>query len=207
MIKRLIFDLDNTLIVWKDKYKNAVKNTIEYYKLDIDYLLVDEVIEQYENYYDKYTKENMLNLINKKLNLNLKIDFIDKWLEELSTMSDKDENLNDVLDYLKEKYELVILTNWFKESQLNRLKHIKIDQYFKEIYGGDEWIKPSPISYKTACGNRKVEECIMIGDNYKVDIQGAIKFGMKAIMITQKDIEETDKLKVIRDIKELREIL
>lgn len=207
MIKRIIFDLDNTLIMWKDSYKNAIKKTIEYYKLDVDYLLVDEVIEEYENYYDKYTKENMTELINKKFDLNLETDFIDKWLKELSIMSDEDKNLVETLDYLSQKYELVVLTNWFKESQLNRMKHIKIDKYFKEIYGGDNFIKPNPISYKTACGNRNLEECIMIGDNYKTDIEGALNIGMKAIMITNKDIEETNNLKVIKNIKELKEIL
>lgn len=207
MIKRLIFDVDNTLIMWKDKYKNAIKKTIEYYNLDIDYLLVDEVIEEYENYYDKYTKENMIQLINQKFSLSLKIDFIDKWLEELSTMADEEENLVETLDYLSQKYELVVLTNWFKESQLNRMKHIKIDQYFKEIYGGDDFIKPNPISYITACGERKIEECMMIGDNYKIDIEGALNIGMKAIMVTTKDIKETNNLKVIKNMKELKEIL
>jgi len=204
MIKRIIFDLDNTLIPWKEEYKNAIKNTIEYYKLDIDYLKVDEVIEEYENYYDKYTKENMIYLINKKFNLDLKVDFIDKWLYELGYMSDVNEVLIDTLEYLSKKYELVILTNWFKESQIPRIKKARIDKYFKEIYGGDNFIKPNPISFKTACGNYDIDECIMIGDNYKIDIEGALNIGMKVIMITDKEIKN---VKTIKNINELKEIL
>lgn len=207
MIKRLIFDFDNTLMMWKDEYKNAIKNTIKYYNLDIDYLKVDEVIGEYENYYDKYDKENMIKLINKKFNLNLGVDFIDKWLEELGSMSDKDEELISLLYYLSKKYELVILTNWFKKSQTARIKKAKIDKFFKEIYGGDEFIKPNPISYQTAMGNRNVDECIMIGDSYKTDIEGALKLGMKAIMITKKEIEPQNNLIVINNINELKEIL
>jgi putative hydrolase of the HAD superfamily len=207
MIKRLIFDFDNTLVMWKEEYKNAIKNTISYYNLDIDYLKVDEVIETYENYYDKYNKENMIDLINKKFNLNLGIDFIDKWLEELGNMAEKDDNLIDLLEYLSKKYELVILTNWFKYSQILRLKKAGIYNFFKEIYGGDEFIKPNSISYKTAMGDKKIEECIMIGDNYKIDIEGALNLGMKAIMITKKEIESKNNLVVIDNINKLKEIL
>ena len=33
MIKRIIFDLDNTLITWKDEYWNAVNKTFERFNL------------------------------------------------------------------------------------------------------------------------------------------------------------------------------
>ena len=42
MIKRIIFDLDNTLITWKEEYWNAVNRTFE--KLDLKY--TDEDIEK-----------------------------------------------------------------------------------------------------------------------------------------------------------------
>lgn len=207
MIKRLIFDLDNTLIMWRDNYRNAIKNTVEKYDLDVDYLLVDNVIEEYENHYDYYSKENMVNLINKKLNLNIGLDFIDSWLEALKNMADLDDGLIDTLDYLSNKYELVVLTNWFRDSQLGRLEKIGIDKYFSQIYGGEEYIKPNPKSYERAIGNNKLEECIMIGDNYNTDIKGAVDFGIKAIMLTNKDIVSDGTYKVIRKISELKELL
>jgi len=207
MIKRLIFDLDNTLIMWRDSYKDAIKNTIEKYKLDVDYLLVDEVIEKYENYYSYYSKENMLDLINQNFNLNLDISFVEDWLTELKEMADIDDGVTQTLEYLSYKYELVLLTNWFKESQLGRMKKIGIDKYFKDIYGGEEYIKPSVESFKMAIGDKEINECIMIGDNYKTDIEGAINIGMKAIMITNKDIEANGDYTVIHNIIELKEML
>lgn len=207
MVKRLIFDLDNTLIMWRDSYKDAIKNTITKYNLDVDYLLVDQVIEDYENYYTYYSKENMLALINQKFNLNLEVSFLDDWLNGLKEMADVDDGVIEVLDYLSEKYELVILTNWFKESQLGRMKKVGIDKYFKEIYGGEDFIKPSIESFKMAIGDRKVSECVMIGDNYKTDIEGAINTGIKAIMITSKDIKSTDDYTVIHNIRDLKEML
>jgi putative hydrolase of the HAD superfamily len=207
MIKRLIFDLDNTLIMWRDSYKSAIKNTIQKYDLDIDYLLVDEVIESYEKYYNYYSKEHMLELINHKFDLKLDISFLEDWLIELGKMADIEDDIIETLEYLSSKYELVVLTNWFKDSQLKRLEKVGIDKYFKEIYGGDKYIKPSLESYKIAMGNKNPNECIMIGDNYITDIEGAINAGLQAIMITSKDFTSNDFYKVIHNINELKEML
>ncbi|HPF83613.1 MAG TPA: HAD family hydrolase [Bacilli bacterium] len=208
MVKRLIFDLDNTLILLKDKYRDGIKKTVEYYKLDINYIDVDDVIEDYENHYNFYSKENMLKLINDKFNLNLGIDFIDMWLSELGNMGDYDKNVEETLKYLSNKYELVVLTNWFKDSQLDRLKHAKIDKYFKKVIGGDKYIKPNIEAYKEAMDNLEIEECIMIGDNYKVDLETPINIGMKVIQVDLKDkIKEEKEYQVIKKISELQDIL
>ena len=38
MIKRIIFDLDNTIMIWKDDYINALRDTLLYFNVDIKYL-------------------------------------------------------------------------------------------------------------------------------------------------------------------------
>ena len=43
--------------------------------------------------------------------------------------------------------------------------------------------------------------------DYNVDIKGALDFGMKAIMITNKDIESDGNYKIIHKISELKEML
>ena len=46
-----------------------------------------------------------------------------------------------------------------------------VKKYFKEFYGSDiAGTKPNLEGFKMACGNYKMEECIMIGDNLKTDI-------------------------------------
>ena len=43
MYKRIIFDLDNTLIKWIDKYDDALKDTLIKYNVDFDYhVLTDQ---------------------------------------------------------------------------------------------------------------------------------------------------------------------
>lgn len=48
MIKRIIFDLDNTIMIWKDNYINALKDTLLYFKVDIKYL--DDINNIIENF-------------------------------------------------------------------------------------------------------------------------------------------------------------
>lgn len=207
-MKRLIFDLDNTLILWKNEYREAMKNTVEHFNLDLDYAALDDLVEIYENYYDKYTIDNITELFNKQLNLNLTNEFTEYWLKELGNMADDDLNIKTLLEYLKSKYELVVLTNWLKESQLERLKKLDIDKYFINIYGGEEVIKPNKEAYLKAIGNRNISDCIMIGDNLKVDIEGAVNIGLKAILVDIKDIyPDSDKYTRIKNIHELKEML
>ena len=204
MVKRIIFDLDNTLIMWKDAYLEALKKTIDYYKLNIDYIELNNYIEQYENYYLNYDKEKMLLFLSKKINQKLSMDFLDMWLYELGYMADYDKDISDTLEYLSKKYELVVLTNWFKDSQVERLKTAKIEKYFKEIYAGEEVIKPSKESFLMAASDKKIDECIMIGDSLKIDVEGALEVGMKAILLDQNDEYNYEpKIKKIKDLKEI----
>jgi|GEM_PF-150781 len=51
MIKRIIFDLDNTLIMWKDEYEKAADialNVINYPKTNDLYKKINEVESEYE---------------------------------------------------------------------------------------------------------------------------------------------------------------
>lgn len=208
MIKRIIFDFDNTLISWKFEYKQAIEKVIEYYNLNISYTDIDDVIRDYESIYNVYKKEYFIKLINERFNLNLGIDFMDKWIYELGFMSEYNEQLEETLSYLSKKYELVILTNWFIEPQIERLKRAKVYQYFSKIYGGEKYIKPSKESFLEAIGNHKIEECIMIGDTYNTDIIGALELGIPVIQADLNDqIKEKKDYQVFKNITELKEML
>ena len=55
MIKKIVFDMDNTLMDWKDEYIFALKNVIN--KLNLNYSFekikeIDSALTDYENYYD-----------------------------------------------------------------------------------------------------------------------------------------------------------
>ncbi len=209
MYKRIIFDLDNTLIIWKNEYIKGLDNTIKYFNLNIDVCIVDEVINSLESKYDKLSKKLLLKEINDATKLNLDMSFVNKLFEEQKNLSEINEDLIDTLKYLSSKYELVVLTNYFKEVQVGRLKHALIDKYFKTVIGGDEVLqKPNFESFEMAVGNFKKSECIMVGDNLKIDIEGAINFGIHAIVCDYFNlIPSSNKYLKIQKISELKNIL
>ncbi len=205
-IKRIIFDLDNTLIPWSNDYLEAVKKAVEEFAIAIPYEKMDDAYATYESFYVNYTFKNFQEHIKKQLGIEVPIEFIKKWMEYLGDMAMQvDLDLKETLEYLREKYSLVVLTNGFTDSQAKRLKTAGIREYFEEIYGGEEFMKPDRKSYLRACGAYNPQECIMIGDTYKTDYQGAIEAGLNAIFYDRKDTD-IDVPKVGK-LSELRQIL
>lgn len=208
MIKRVIFDLDNTLIMWKDEYLCALEKTIKKHNKNLNKNTINDLIESYENNHEYYDKTLLMDYINSNIDETITMEFIDDFLYNIGFCSDIDDDVIEILDYLKTKYELVVLTNWFTEPQTKRLEHVDIRKYFKEIYGAEKYSKPNKSSFFLACGNHKPEECVMIGDNYDIDIIGANNIGMNTIYYNYKN-KQNNKLKLIEidNIKMLKDIL
>lgn len=209
MIKRLIFDLDNTIIEWKEEYVGELIKTMREFNVDYDYKKIDNVIEMQEKIHGKNEKYQLLNDINSKCNLNLPIEFIDRLLENQKSATPLDDKkMQELFEYLSQKYEIILLTNWFTACQIGRLKNLGIAKYFDEFYGGDIVpFKPRKEAFIKAMGKCKPEECLMIGDSQKMDIDGALNIGMNAIKIDKKGINTDNKLKIIKNIYQLRELL
>lgn len=214
MIKRIIFDLDNTLIDWKENYStDAVKNACD--KFGIKYN--DEIIKNIVNVIDNYEKNNeyfniniMQELINKELNVYYTTDFTKEILKHFETCVPKEIDINIIktLDYLQSRYELVILTNWFERTQIERLKNAKIYKYFKHVYATEKIkVKPNKEAFETAIGKMEANECLMIGDDLKIDIDGALNIGINAIFLNRKKISVDKKYTFITHLDELIKIL
>ncbi len=189
MIKRLIFDFDNTIMMWETRfYEYSLSNTFKELGIPFSNDIIgqfENAVESYEKYFDIYDKDEYLNYLNEKLNLNLPSDFIDTWLEYLGDCySEPSKELIDTLEYLKNKYDLVLLSNWFSISQINRLKGSGLDKYFsKQIYTDKVKNKPNKEAFLEAIKPYNIDECIMIGDSIEKDIKGAESIGMKTILI------------------------
>ena len=209
MIKKIIFDLDFTLMDWEDEYIFALKNTVN--KLGIDYSderikEIDDALTTYEKEFTIYQKKDFCDFINKKCNINLPIEFVDILLEE-QTNCYKEFTQSEIatLEYLSSKYELMVLSNWFTYTQKKRLENAGILKYFSKVSGGDEReLKPSLKAFDIIDNK---EECVMIGDSINNDILPAIKLGMQAILITKNNVRKDLRYKQIRKIEELKEIL
>ena len=218
MIKRLIIDIDDTLIDWDIEYDSiVVPKVLEELNMEYDPRYADDVtnaIAKYEEYYEYYKIENMLDIIKKELNKDLPHNAVDVYLEnvlEYATPDELPKQYIEILEYLSQKYELVALTNWFRDIQEERLKKVGINKYFKEVFGAENFkAKPNIESFNTARGDKEFSECVMIGDSFEKDVMGAINVGMKAIWVNKrgKQIDfENENIIEINKIEELREIL
>lgn len=204
MLKRIIFDLDDTLIPWQSKYNLAFAEALKEHQLNLDYSLVSELISTYYNYYSRTTINDMIEHIKRVYGAKVDEKFILTWLQKLGKMSSIDSTLIKTLEYLEKKYELVVLTNWFYESQFKRLQTAQIASYFIDVIGGDDYLKPNPLSFMMALGNNRSRDCLMVGDNYEIDIKPAQMLGLQTCLISS---EKTNKCLTIPNVYALRRIL
>lgn len=212
MIKRIIFDLDNTLIFWEDEYWTSLNKVFERINYPVNQEIISKLcmaVDDYENCYSIYKNEYMLEIMSKYANIDLPDIFINYWLEELSEcVKPLPNEVIDTLEYLHKKYDLVVLTNWFASSQIERLKKVNIFKYFTEIFCADSFpIKPNPESYLIASKGYDLSECLMIGDGLVNDVIGPTKLGMKAIYYDYKDNYHDDEYQTIKRFEDLKKIL
>ena len=105
--------------------------------------------------------------------------------------------------YRLNEYQLVLLSNYFEESQRNRLSIMGINKFFTEYYG-EKIIKPNKEAYISASGIYKPNECLIIGDDKKLDIDIPRELGFNTIFINEtgdiKSVEEITPM-LIKKIK------
>ena len=101
----------------------------------------------------------------------------------------------ELLDYLKPKYHLHLITNGFQEVQDTKLTLSGMKPYFETLTVSEEVgvKKPNPeiFHYALRKANARAEESLMIGDEMAVDIDGARLVGIDQLFFNRKG-EPTD---------------
>lgn len=184
MIKRLVFDIDGTLIAGVS-FRKAEENILRRAKMFSNENLekLEFAISDYEKHFNNYNKKDFLEHINNLLNVNLEQNFMEDIIEECKgIVTDTSDKMLEMLNELSLKYEMVLLSNFFEEVQLGKLNKMGIGKFFTEFYG-EKLTKPNKQVYIDACKDRKPHECVMIGDTFKIDIEPAREIGMHTIYI------------------------
>jgi len=191
MIKKVIFDIDNTLIMSDEDYIMKYQAVLRKYNGNDTYegaLQLYKCIGEYEKEVSPASKESLLEFINNYYGTSYSMDIVIDILDAVSTWyKPLDDNLIDALDYLSEKYELYVLTNWFTECQKKRLDKVGITHYFKEIIGPERYVKPQKESFEYFCNDVEASECVVIGDRIDIDIDIPLKLGMRALLYDYKN--------------------
>ena len=217
MIKRIIFDIDNTLIDWKAEYWDCLQNVFDELNLPYSSETKAKIQHAVDNYEDgtnfTYTKESMMKAIEEELGYKLPESFFGIWIRYLGMCVPEkaDDEVVYTLQYLKQKYDLVVLSNWFKKSQDERLKRLGLDKYFSTTYMTENIpMKPNKEAFEIAKGPYEFSECVMVGDSLKTDVSGAVNANMNVIFYDRNNIKINSNehiMATIRKFTELTDIL
>jgi putative hydrolase of the HAD superfamily len=225
--KNIYFDLDRTLWDFDSNAKESFQDIYKKYELQ-------EIFNTFDNFYNTYVKHNeRLWKIYRDGKIRKSVLTFKRFALTLEEFGVKDEELAkkigqdyieisptkkrlfpgtyETLDYLKDKYNLYIITNGFNEVQFTKLKNSKLDTYFKKVFTSENAgaQKPNAKIFEHALKtvNAKKKESVMIGDDIDTDIIGAKKFGLDQIYFNPERKEHTEDIThEITTIKELLEI-
>lgn len=224
-ITNIFFDLDHTL--WDFDKNSALTFGIIFKKnnVAIDFETFSKAYQPINLKYWKLYGANKVSKPNLRygrlkdtfnaLNINvpdtvinqLAIDYIDF----LTTYNYIFEGTIEILNYLKPKYKLHIITNGFQEIQQNKLEKSKIAHYFETVTNS-EMVgvkKPNPIIFNHALklANANKYNSIMIGDNLEADVLGALNIGLDAICFNYHNVVVDKHIKCINHLLELKKYL
>ena len=223
MIKAVLIDIDDTIFDFEKCSKNAFKKTLK--KLDLFYE------EKDFSYFNKvndilWTKQKLGNInieevfierssmmseyfeldIEKEIFNNLFVEFLYDEIE----MIDEVEGL---LSYLSDKYQIFAASNGVYDMQVNRIKKSNLDKYFDEIFVSDKigFEKPDKRFFQKIIDITKYsnKDLIMIGDSIKSDIIGAKNSNIKSIYFNKENKKNSDEnfTYQVKNLSEIKKIL
>lgn len=121
------------------------------------------------------------------------------------------EETFEVLDQLKERYQLLLLTNGSPDLQQEKLAGVpKLAPYFDHVVISGEFGqgKPAGAIFEHAMRllDIRTDEGVMIGDKLTTDILGSNTVGMRNMWINRHGLQRSDEIVPSHEIKSLREI-
>ena len=202
MIKHIFFDLDRTL--W-DFEKNSHETLLELYQThNLSDLGIDDVsvfISDYKRIneslwclyrQDKISQEQLrterfqktlaeYNIIDPELAERIGEDYIEVCPRKVTLYP----YVFEILEYLKIKYQLHIITNGFHKTQQIKLKYSNLRPYFNQIITSEQVgvKKPNPKIFEYALFQSEAisNESLYIGDDLEVDIIACQNVGIDGV--------------------------
>lgn len=223
--KNVFFDLDHTLWDFEKNSALAFGAVFEKHKLDVNHaeflshyvpinmrywkLYRDEQITQQELRYGRF--KETFSLLGKSIDDSVIDTLSADYIMLLPTYNHLFAGAIEILDYLRAKYSLHIITNGFHEVQAGKIKNAGIAHYFTTVTNSElaGCKKPNPLIFeyalKTAGADK--ETSIMIGDCIEADVQGALNCGLDAIYFNENRLEAPAPITQVHNLIDLKNFL
>ncbi|MDP5200791.1 YjjG family noncanonical pyrimidine nucleotidase [Flavobacterium sp. DG2-3] len=224
-ITDIFFDLDHTLWdfdknsemafdrIFKSKYQEII--TQDFIK---EYIPINqECWRLYQN--DKITHQELrynrlrysFDALNYVISEESILEIANDYIEFLTDNNYLFDGAIEVLEYLKPKYNLHIITNGFAHVQDKKINNASLGGYFSTITNSElaGVKKPNSIifDYALKLANTSKEYSIMIGDDFEADVNGALNAGLDAIFFNEKKLDVSGDYKQINHLLELKKYL
>ena len=218
----IFFDLDNTLWDFEENSYHALHAAFNHFEIQKQEIDFNQFFSAYsihnKSLWEAYRQKKIVKNELKELRFlktfaELGIAGIDAnkmnefYLSEMPGQQRLVEGAKDLLDYLKSKrYHLYIITNGFKEVQHKKLETSGIADYFQKIFISEEIKAPKPdrkiFEYAIKSANAPKQKSLMIGDNFEIDVKGALNFGIDAVFFSTNTFGDQQNMDMIKQ-KEL----
>ncbi|WPO79586.1 YjjG family noncanonical pyrimidine nucleotidase [Flavobacterium sp. KACC 22761] len=224
-ITDVFFDLDHTL--W-DFDKNSEMAFDRIFKTKYPEIKTEDFIEKYipinQSCWKLYQNDEITHVELRYSRLKLSFDALNykisdesineianDYIEFLTDNNHLFDGAIEVLEYLKPKYRLHIITNGFAKVQDKKINNASLSSYFDTITNSElaGVKKPNSIIFDFAVNLAQAskENSIMIGDCLDADVNGALNAGLDAIFFNEKKIEVAQNIKQINHLLELKKYL
>lgn len=226
--KHLLFDLDHTLWDHKANADDTLSDLFNKYSLGS---LVPSGVDGFIDAFHKtnfelwdlyhlgevdqpYIRTQRFRMVMKLLGVT-DFDFFQELSSDYLSYCPRRSNLMpyalEVLEYLKPRYRMSVITNGFAEIQDIKLASAGLTGYFDEVITSEQAgsLKPHAeiFNYALKKVGMSCVDCVMIGDNPTTDIQGAREVGIDQIYYdpdqNQAALSPTHRIQNLRELKEL----
>ena len=224
-ITDVFFDLDHTLWDFEKNSALAFETVFEKQELAIN---MQDFLQFYvpinREYWERYRKDEITQKELRFGRLKDTFDLMEFVIDDLVILALSEQYLHylpkfnylfegtiEILDYLKPKYNLHIITNGFAQIQENKLNNSYITPYFKTITNSEMAGVKKPnhliFDYALALAETQKENSIMIGDCMDADVGGALDAGLDAIFFNEAKVQVSESIKQVNHLLELKKYL
>ena len=230
--KKILFDLDNTLIDDNENRKYAIRKILK----EMDKYLGENQVEDFIKSDDKYWQDRASKKLKdpyefktieektkwvraqrfimffKDISFEEAVEINDKYINYLKEKIIPIEGAKETLEYLYNKnYEINIVTNGPTVPAKSKLEKTEISKYINLVFTAEEagFMKPHKEffdEFYKKIGTKNVDEMLIIGDELEKDVLGGIENNIDTCWFNSKNSKNDPGIKPDMEIKKLVEL-
>ncbi|MBO5895846.1 MAG: YjjG family noncanonical pyrimidine nucleotidase [Clostridia bacterium] len=221
MKKILLIDLDNTLIDFNECARHSIINAFNELGFEYSPVVFDTFIEENVKIWKRLERGEITkpqlradrwNIILARLGIDYDGTILEEMFENgVAQGAYAVEGAYELLDYLKDRYEMHIVSNGFRFVQESRLKIGDFNKYFKNLFVSEDIGIPKPArEFFDYCfeglGNPDKDQTMLIGDSLTADIKGGCDYGIDTIWFNKNGEENLSAITPTYTVNKLSEI-